>query len=71
MHGDRWVKLILHNPKTKKFYPKYNDLIAMYKIEQPIKVQETFFKKGCQGHLRFEKWCLFHFSFSLYEGSGS
>ena len=43
MHGDRWVRLILNNPKTKKIYPKYNDLIVMYKIEQPIKVQETLF----------------------------
>ena len=40
---DRWVKKILHNPITKNFYPKYKDLIEMYKIEQPIKVKRNEF----------------------------
>ena len=40
---DRWVKKILNNPITKNFYPKYKDLIEMYKIEQPIKVKRNEF----------------------------
>ena len=27
MHWDRWVKEILHNPKTKNFYPNYKGVI--------------------------------------------
>ena len=43
MHGDRWVKKILHNPKKKMFTQKYKDLIEIYKIEQPIRVKRNDF----------------------------
>ena len=48
---NRWVKKILHNPKTKNVHPKYRDLIEMYKIEQPIKVKRNVFTQTVKRYI--------------------
>ena len=54
MHWDRWVKKILHNPKTKNFYPNYKDLLEIYKIEQPIKVKRNEFTQTVKRRIEQE-----------------
>ena len=43
--GIDWLKRYYTILKTKNFYPKYKDLIEMYKIKQPIKVKRNEIKQ--------------------------